>query len=135
MPRTKGAKNKINVKELQAKLDALEKGSKPEQKAADPIQADQPPSAEKEKEKNDKDKKPNSGVKAKANNRGVVLELDLPKSRAKSNDMPEKPNQTTGSFRSDLAFKCGVKICGYSQATPFSPCPNCGANLEWSNNA
>ena len=28
-------------------------------------------------------------------------------------------------------YICGVRICGYSQRTPFVRCPKCGATNEW----
>ena len=28
-------------------------------------------------------------------------------------------------------YICGVRICGYSQRTPFVRCPKCGATNDW----
>jgi hypothetical protein len=107
MPRTKGAKNKLNAKELAAKLAAMENKTD--------VQNDSPPLAD----------KPITPVIANQNsisNKADDIKITVPK-RKKITGTP---------IREPKVYGCGnKKFCNYESLESFSVCPNCGVTNNW----
>jgi rubrerythrin len=79
---------------------------------------------ESEKNKNLTVKRVNPDPKIKNQGSDFQVEVIRPETRKLSNETMEvKKDKDT--------YTCGVKICGYTQDSPFEVCPKCGTVNKW----
>jgi predicted RNA-binding Zn-ribbon protein involved in translation (DUF1610 family) len=111
MPRTKGAKNILNAKQLKAEIERLKNGSKNESTTVQTAEISQPDNTD----KTITDTKPQninaSDIKIKVPKKQTIKQKSI----------------------SDLtkSYGCGNQLCNYESDTKFSTCPKCGVNNTW----